>query len=234
MFSLCLAAKWLHNRTRKLVTQPLAVYSFAHKNLNAYKRWIRFRRLKERIANQEFRRIVVGASGVCDEGWIPTEIELLNVLDLHDWDRYFHPDSIDAILAEHVWEHLTKEEGIVAARMCFTYLKRGGYLRLAVPDGLHPDQNYIEWVKVGGTGPGADNHKVLYTYRTLTEILEVVGFRVDLYEYFDETGRFHYREWDPRQGMIHRSKRFDERNSKGQLNYTSIVLDAFKERVSRP
>jgi len=46
---------------------------------------------------------------------------------------------LDAILAEHVWEHLTKEEALIAALTCYRYIKNGGYLRVAVPDGPHPN-----------------------------------------------------------------------------------------------
>lgn len=74
---------------------------------------------------------------------------------------------------------------------------------------MHPDLKYLEWVKLGGVGLGADEHKILYTYKTFKEIFEIVGFRVELLEYFDEKGGFHYSEWDPYDEMIHRSKRFD-------------------------
>ena len=173
-------------------------------------------------------RIVLGASGQYDTGWIPSEIDHLNLLRPGDWSRFFGPNSIDALLAEHVWEHLTPAEGLSAAKLCFEYLRPGGYLRVAVPDGLHPSPDYIEHVRVGGAGAGADDHKVLYTYRTLAELFEQAGFRVRLYEYFDETGQFHREDWRPEDGKIFRSARFDARNQDGALNYTSIILDAIK------
>ena len=71
---------------------------------------------------------------------------------------------MDAILAEHVWEHLDCFAAIVAAQNCFKYLKPGGYIRVAVPDGWHPDKDYIDYVKPGGWGAGSDDHHVLYTY----------------------------------------------------------------------
>jgi predicted SAM-dependent methyltransferase len=52
------------------------------------------------------------------------------------------------MLAEHVWEHLTEEEGLAAARACFKYLSPGGFLRVVVPDGLHPDPAYVEWSRL--------------------------------------------------------------------------------------
>jgi predicted SAM-dependent methyltransferase len=122
------------------------------------------------------------------------------------------------------------EEGVAAARTCFNYLKPGGYLRIAVPDGLNPNPEYIEWIRVGGASPGQhrNGHKVLYTYETLSDVLSQAGFRVVLYEYFDHSGRFHFQEWSREQGTIQRSKRYDRRNADGQLRFTSIVADAFK------
>jgi len=107
-------------------------------------------------------------------------------------------------------------------------VKKGGYLRAAVPDGLHPSRKYIDAVKPGGTDSGSDDHKVLYNYKKFSEIFCKAGFDVELLEWFDEKGNFNFKEWDKDAGMIHRSKRYDQRNEDGQLNYTSIILDAIK------
>ena len=183
--------------------------------------------LKKRM-KQKPLKIVVGAGRFTQDGWIETNIDMLNLLKSYDWKRFFKKNSIDAILAEHVWEHLTLKEGISAARTCFQYLKYNGYLRAAVPDGLHPDPKYIEWVKPGGIGLGAEDHRVMYTYKSFKEIFELAGFKVDFLEYFDEKGQFHYKEWDSKDGMIRRSKRFDKRNKDEKLNYTSIIMDVRK------
>jgi predicted SAM-dependent methyltransferase len=152
----------------------------------------------------------------------------LNLLKPKHWERYFDKNPIDAILAEHVWEHLTLEEGLVAAKQCYQYLKPGGYLRMAVPDGFHPDPEYIEKVKINGIDPGSEDHKVLYNHKTLSNIFEKAGFKVDLLEYFDSNKEFHGVNWDEGKGMILRSKKHDKRNKNGILKYTSIVLDAKK------
>ncbi|NSL85513.1 methyltransferase domain-containing protein [Chitinophaga sp. Mgbs1] len=174
-------------------------------------------------------KLVIGASKVFESGWIPTEVQHFNLLLPDTWNKYIPDNSVSAFLAEHVWEHLTYEEGLTAAKTCHRYLKPGGYLRIAIPDGFHSDPAYINIVKPGGTGWGADDHKLLYNYRLLTTLLENAGFReVKLLEYFDEQGQFHFNEWKKEDGMVHRSKRYDERNVDGKLNYTSIIVDAVK------
>ncbi len=196
--------------------------------VKSYRRWSNDRQIRAGLARSP-RRVVIGASGTFDPGWIPTEVETLNVLRDEDWRRYFEPESIDALLAEHVWEHLSEADGLRGAELCRRYLKPGGYLRIAVPDGNHPDPEYINLVKIGGTGSGAADHKILFTYRTAETMFRRAGFDVRLLEYFDEQGRFHFNEWPPAGGLIHRSKRFDKRNRDGRLRFTSIVLDAVKK-----
>lgn len=173
-------------------------------------------------------RIVLGAGGTFHKGWIHTDIETLNILVESDWERYFKKSSIRALLAEHVWEHLSGEEGVLAARNCFEFLRHDGYLRLAVPDGFNPDPAYIEYVKVGGSGVGADDHKILYDYISLSKMLNSVGFEVKLLEYFDQMGIFHSVEWASSEGKIERSSVHDSRNAGGELKYTSLIVDAQK------
>src|SRR5712675_2094691 len=94
-------------------------------------------RLKKAIRRSKDLKIVVGASGVFEQGWIPTDVHTLNLLKPGRWKLFFTTNSIDVILAEHVWEHLTVEDGRIAAKTCYEFLKPGGYIRVAVPDGLH-------------------------------------------------------------------------------------------------
>lgn len=173
-------------------------------------------------------RIVVGSNGVFQPGWHPTEADFLNLLIPAQWAELFSEHPIEAILAEHVWEHLTEADGLEAARTCFRFLMPGGWLRAAVPDSLHPDPHYRNWVKPGGCGPSADDHKLFYTYKTFSKVFEQAGFSVTLLEYFDERGEFHAMDWDPLAGRINRSLRFDRRNRDGRPHYTSIILDARK------
>jgi len=183
----------------------------------------------QRYAHSRPLRVVLGASAHFPCGWFATEFEFLDVLDPESWQRWFEPGGVDALLAEHVWEHLDAEEGSRAAQLCYAHLRPGGWLRVAVPDGLHPDPAYIEAVKPDGTGAGADDHKLLYTHESLAARFTEVGFEVQLLEYFDERGEFHSIDWDPLNGFVLRSRRFDPRNQEGQLRYTSIILDAIKQ-----
>ena len=185
-------------------------------------------RLKGYIRRGGPLRIVVGSRGMAERGWVATDIEFLDLLKREHWERFFEPDSIEAIVAEHVWEHLTPSEALTAAQNCYRFLKPGGYIRVAVPDGYHPDPEYIKWVEVGGIGRAAGDHKVLYNHETLLSLFEQARFRVTALEYFDASGLFHYADWDVTKGLIRRSKRFDPRNSGGALVYTSVLIDARK------
>ncbi|MHA4742431.1 class I SAM-dependent methyltransferase [Dyadobacter sp. MSC1_007] len=173
-------------------------------------------------------KMVVGSMYSLYKGWIHSDIETLNLLKRTDWDKYFTENSIDRILAEHVWEHLTPEEGQLAFNNCYHYLKPDGVLRVAVPDGFNPSEEYINYVKPGGTGNGADDHKLLYNYKIMSGFLENAGFEVKLLEYFDENGQFHKFPWNPEDGMIRRSADHDSRNQGGKLGYTSLIIDAHK------
>ena len=148
-----------------------------------------------------------------------------------DWEKFAPIGGVQAILAEHVWEHLSTEDALIAARNCFEFLVPGGYVRCAVPDGLFPNPDYQRLVQVGGPGPAdhpAASHKIVYDYRTLTAVFRAAGFEVHLLEWWDEAGNFSTHSWDERDGFIYRSARFDHRNQHGILGFTSLIIDAIK------
>jgi predicted SAM-dependent methyltransferase len=175
-------------------------------------------------------KLVVGSGGFHLNDWILTDIDTLNVSKYEDWDRYFKEGVVDAVFSEHVWEHLGLEETYKANLNIFRYLKPGGRLRIAVPDGLHPKTSYINYVKPGGNGPGADDHKILYTYKSLSENLSKAGFNVSLLEYWDENGSFISNEYDEIFGKVMRSSKHDKSNAGGTLEYTSLIVDAVKRQ----
>lgn len=176
-------------------------------------------------------RIIIGASDQDYPGWIQTQEETLDVTKRSGWEAQFEPNTINRILAEHVWEHLTPEQAGVAAEICFAFLKSGGVFRLAVPDRLFPNEEYQRTVQVGGPGPAdhpAASHKVVYDFRTLPPVFVAAGFDVKLLEWWDDAGAFHTEPWDERDGFIYRSARFDHRNANGKLGNTSLIIDAIK------
>jgi len=179
-------------------------------------------------------RVIIGAGETNQDGWHSTQESELNILDPGSWRRNFAPCSITHLLAEHVWEHLTLEEGITAARNCYAYMADGGLLRVAVPDGNFRNDSYQDMVKVGGPGPRdhpAASHKIVYRAQELAAVFIDAGFQTELLEYCDEGGDFHYRYWNEADGRIGRSFRFDTRNSQSELGMVSIILDAKKEIV---
>lgn len=179
-------------------------------------------------------KIVIGAGKTLLEGWISTQENEFNLLKLEDFERLLQNEKAEAFLAEHVWEHMTYEEGCMAARNCFAYLRDGGYLRVAVPDRNFRNEWYQNMVQIGGNGDPnhpAFTHKIVYDYRTFQQVFEQAGFDVELLEWCDEDGTFHYKYWNADDGKIGRSLRFDTRNQNGTLGMVSIILDARKPGI---
>lgn len=175
------------------------------------------------------KKINIGSGNIdLDNTWINTDIDSLNVTKQEDWRKFLHNIKLDNIMAEHVWEHLSEKDAELANINCFNFLKSGGILRVAVPDGFNPDKNYIDYVKPNGYGAGSEDHKILYNYKIMKEKLERIGFKVKLLEYWDESGLFHSVDWTNEAGKIIRSKRYDERNQGGQIKYTSLIVDAIR------
>jgi predicted SAM-dependent methyltransferase len=184
------------------------------------------------MENGKELKVVIGAGEFNNNpGWIQTQEDELNLLKREHWNEKFSPESITAILAEHVWEHLTYEEGIEAAKICYEFLKPNGYIRCAVPDAFFPNEEYQKIVQVGGPGPldyPAASHKIVHTYETITSMFESAGFTVKLLEYCDENGKFHAISWKPEDGVIYRSLKYDHRNQNDELGFVSLIVDAVK------
>jgi len=180
------------------------------------------------LGSIETLRIVVGSGGDEYAGWHCLPQSALDIVNEGDWIKLFERDSIEAILAEHVLEHLRVGDVLRGLEIAHRYIKPGGWFRIAVPDGYHPSKKYIEAVRPGGSGAGSHDHKFLWNIDTLGAVLELAGFEVRPLEFMDKQGNFHFEEWDPKDGFIKRSARFDGRNKGGQMNYTSLIIDAIK------
>jgi predicted SAM-dependent methyltransferase len=182
-------------------------------------------KLKESTKHE--KKIILGAGGDFYKGFQQTDKLYLDIEKPEVWERRFKDGDIDNLLAEHVWEHL--DDDVTATEMCFKYLKEGGVLRLAVPDGYNPDMEYIDFVSPGGSGGGADDHKRLYDIDSLTDLLQNAGFVVTPLEYYDSEGNFHNTDYVEENGKIKRS--FKNPNAQKNEN-KSLIVDAIKPLAS--
>ncbi len=176
-------------------------------------------------------KVIIGAGEQNWDGWIATQGDELNLLDKGSWKRFFGNAKAEALLCEHVYEHLTFEEGKIAAKTIYHYLRPGGFIRVAVPDRHFPDEEYQRNVQVDGPGPGdhpAADHKMVYGYRELVEVFEEAGFEVRLLEYHDEKGEFQLNEWNVDDAPVYRSSKLDHRNQDGKIGFASLIIDAIK------
>lgn len=165
-------------------------------------------------------KVIIGAAATQYPGWVSTNRDELDLLCPEDW-RAFRP--VEMALAEHVWEHLTPDEGRQAAINCFPVVPR---LRVAVPDGNFPDDAYIARARLGEC---EGDHRALYAYETLSAIFIAAGYNVVMpLEWWEAKGVFHYRPWSPDDGMVMRSLRFDKRNWDGHIGYTSLIIDCWR------
>jgi predicted SAM-dependent methyltransferase len=95
--------------------------------------------------------------------------------------------SIDLIYASHVLEHFGRNEYFNVLKEWYRVLKKGGVLRIAVPDfesviKYYKQDDNIELLLgllVGGQKIGEyDYHKMVFDEKLLTKKLSEVGFRV--------------------------------------------------------
>lgn len=183
-------------------------------------------RLLRQIAAAEDLKINLGAGLTAYDKWISVEFTEIDASADRDWQRYFVPDSIANVLAEHVWEHMTAQQGLAAAGSIYKYLKKGGCFRVAVPDRNHPSPEYYDDCK---PDPFILGHKVFYDKDQMVELLLSAGFsEVTPLEWWDSSGHFNRRPWDDGRGHINRSADNDPLNLGGELTYTSLIVDAVK------
>ena len=186
--------------------------------------------LKSRCRLRKSKKVIIGSSGTFQDGWFSTDLPEIDITSIDQCSRFWKKKSKTAFFAEHVWEHLDESDAIKGAHCCYFFLKNQGRIRVAVPDGNHPDETYIENVRPGGSGAGADDHKSLFTVETLTAIFQSAGFRVRPLEYWDSNGVFQKKEWQTKWGKVLRSANNDKRNTlEKPYCYTSIIIDCHKD-----
>lgn len=187
--------------------------------------------------------MIVGARGTVQEGWESTNRNNLDIRNYDSWQNYFQSNSIDAVLSEHVLEHLNEDDALITAQNIFEFLRSGGHWRIAVPDAANPDPVYQDMVRPGGNhrakmqwwnqalhGQDEPDHLVHYDLDSLTQLLQYAGFIVKPLEWY-QGGVFHAVPWSFSDGMIRRSSRslylICEWFIHGVWN-TSLIVDAVK------
>lgn len=187
-------------------------------------------------------KVILGAGGTSQTGWTPLEFDDLDMRSRGSWAAHFAPGTIDAVLTEHVLEHLDTGEAIAAARNIFEFLKPGGYWRIAVPDAYNPDPKYHEWSSPTGiyqtvwqpffqdqsTHPA---HKQFFSIDSLSSLLESFGFSVHPLEWFDYAGKFHRNQWSQSDGTIYRALGTEHSAFTSRLllfDNISLIVDAIK------
>lgn len=174
-------------------------------------------------------KIVIGSADTKYKGWLITDMPWFDITNLNTMRKYLQNYKVSNILAEHVFEHLKLQDGYLAIQNLKEILKSGGKIRIAVPDGYHTNLDYINLVKPGGTGDA--NHKELYNYKSILKIFDN-DFQIDLLEHFNEKHEFIYNDWqnNNKDGYIKRSRFTDHRNDEKNINYSSLILDAYLKK----
>ena len=182
--------------------------------------------LKVAPKNAEIK-VVPGASGIFPKGWYPLEYPFFNLLEKKSWENWLGTRKVKAVLVEHVLEHFNENAILTILDNCKQFLTPDGVIRIAVPDGFNPSEEYIEYVSPGGSGIGSETHEVLLNYITLGKLIERAGLQCRLIEYYNENGVFVKTASDPAFGKIRRDSTASER-MKLPDNYTSLIVDAVK------
>jgi|SRR5690606_7479298 len=183
------------------------------------------------LKNTNKIKLVVGAGQTNFPGWFSTDKTTLDVTKEDHFKKYFKNKKICNVLAEHVLEHLTTDEILMMTKNFYKYSTDDVNIRIAVPDGFHIDSNYINIVKPGGTGAGADDHKHLFNYKSLSALFEAEGFFAHPLDFWDEFGNFTNNYSNDSNGFISRSFINDDRNVGRKPVYTSLIID-FKKKHS--
>jgi len=187
--------------------------------------------LLEAIKQKKEIKLILGSADIpTEKGWYATDKGFLDICKEKDWEKLFkNKNSVKKILAEHVFEHITLNKVKIALKNIYSFLNSEGRIRIAVPDGFNPSKEYIEYVKVKGKGPGAKDHKILYTFRGLKKILKEAKFEVKPVEWFDKKGQFHKINWDEKDDKITRSSKFGVPNKTFAPSHLSLIVDGVKK-----
>ena len=151
-------------------------------------------------------KLHLGCGNIRIDGFINIDVNYLPNVDVVDnviHLRKFEKNSVDLIYTSNVLEHLGRWEYKPALQRWYELLKRGGILRICVPDFQAICEYYMETKDLESLYPalyaGQDNpqnfHYWCWDFKTLKKDLESVGF-INVKRYArNKTEHAHVRDW---------------------------------------
>ena len=177
--------------------------------------------------------LILGAALTKQKGWFSTNEGWLDISKQKDWERLFNSKKrVRKIFAEHVFEHLTFDEMRNALELIYQNMIYGGSLRIAVPDGNNPNDEYRKHCGINGIGADAKDHKQFLTFEILSKEVSQAGFEFKLIEGYLRNKKLISREYSNELGYIVRSRRNKKNKPKKGWDFvdsnTSLIIDCFK------
>lgn len=186
---------------------PSAIRSNLRKSHKLVVYFYRRQKIRWPVAVSGQIKIIIGAALTTQKGWFSTNENWLDITEPEDWRNIFHGKVLlTHVLAEHVFEHLTEADMYLALGLIYQHMKIGGRIRIAVPDGYHPNPIYIRYVGIAGIGADAEDHKQLLNCSTLIKALEISGFSSKLLEGYQSNGDLVAIPIDIEFGNVYRSR----------------------------
>ena len=157
------------------------------------------------------------------EGWINLDLPFFDIRSEKSWREFLGQKPFDAALLEHVLEHLTVADITQALQIAKGYMHAQSNIRIAVPDKNHPNPKYIDHVRPGGVGPGADDHKSFWSYDEFAALAQELNLEIAPLEYYNSSGELIMNEMGIELGEIRRTAR---KPRSGELqDYSSLIVD---------
>ena len=195
---------------------------------------LRFFKLKIAIYANKKLYLILGSAETYQINWYSTNEQWLDITNNLHWKRLFkNKQKVEKMVAEHVFEHLTIDELNKALKLIHFYLKEKGRIRIAVPDGNNPNEDYLNHVKINGIGADAADHKQLFNFNSLQSVLIKHKFEPFILEgYLDN--KLICNDFADKDGYIIRTRKRNKLNIiDSGWNFpdsnTSLIIDAFKK-----
>ena len=74
----------------------------------------------------------------------------------------YNNDTVDKIYSSHLLEHIPRDKGVFFIKECYRVLKRGGVMRLVVPDLLFHAEQYVEVTRELVSGEALPDNRITH------------------------------------------------------------------------